>query len=374
MGDQRRARVVDPDPVQQLRRARACELLVEDRLLHRRRSATAVVARPREADVAGVVQPALPVTPGRRTPRRATRRRAGRARRAPAGWRRATRAGWHGSARPRASRRSPRRRLPPPARAMLHREAMRFGLVTPIVTGIPRTTPPGQEDAGPAELVEIAITADRLGYHRLTCSERVAIPAHVAPTSPGPATTTPLATLGFLAARTSRIRLVTHVLVLGYHHPLAIAKRFGTLDRLSAGRLVLGVGVGTLAEEFALLGAPVRGPRRALRGRAARPAGGLGPARSVLRRHALPLRRRARRSLRGAAVRSGSAAARRARCVARWCWVTAGIRSRLTSRSSAASSRERAPRARGGSARARSRWSSRSTCCSIRPTRRNASG
>jgi probable F420-dependent oxidoreductase len=65
----------------------------------------------------------------------------------------------------------------------------------------------------------------------------------------------PLATLGFLAARTTRIRLATSVLVLGYHHPLEIAKRYGTLDRISGGRLVLGVGVGSLAAEFELLGA-----------------------------------------------------------------------------------------------------------------------
>src|SRR5204862_6225581 len=63
-------------------------------------------------------------------------------------------------------------------------------------------------------------------------------------------------TFGYLAGCTERIRLVTHVLVLGYHHPLEIAKRYGTLDRVCGGRLVLGVGVGSLAEEFALLGAP----------------------------------------------------------------------------------------------------------------------
>ncbi len=40
----------------------------------------------------------------------------------------------------------------------------------------------------------------------------------------------PLATLRFLAAHTWRIRLATAVLVLGYHHPLEIAKRYGTLD------------------------------------------------------------------------------------------------------------------------------------------------
>lgn len=73
----------------------------------------------------------------------------------------------------------------------------------------------------------------------------------------------PLATLGYLAARTRRIRLATNVLVLGYHHPLEIAKRYGTLDVVSNGRLILGVGVGSLKEEFDLLGVPFddRGPR-----------------------------------------------------------------------------------------------------------------
>jgi len=47
--------------------------------------------------------------------------------------------------------------------------------------------------------------------------------------------------------------------VLGYHHPLAIAKRYGTLDRISGGRLTLGLGVGSLEEEFDLLGAPFAG-------------------------------------------------------------------------------------------------------------------
>jgi probable F420-dependent oxidoreductase len=139
---------------------------------------------------------------------------------------------------------------------------MRFGLVTPIVTRHPRNDAVWTEDAGPAELVRIAAAADRLGFHHLTCSEHVAIPLTAAPVR-GARYYDPLATFGFLAAHTSRIRFVTHVLVLAYHHPLDIAKRYGTLDRLSGGRLVLGVGVGTLAEEFALLGAPFvdRGPR-----------------------------------------------------------------------------------------------------------------
>ena len=62
--------------------------------------------------------------------------------------------------------------------------------------------------------------------------------------------------LGYIAARTDRIRLATMTLVLGYHHPLEIVKRYGTLDHVSKGRVILGVGVGSLKEEFDLLGAP----------------------------------------------------------------------------------------------------------------------
>jgi probable F420-dependent oxidoreductase len=139
---------------------------------------------------------------------------------------------------------------------------MRLGLVTPVLTRHPLNDAAWTEDAGPAEIVRIATTADRLGFAHLTCSEHVAIPA-AAVAVRGARYYDPLATFGHLSALTSRIRFVTHVLVLGYHHPLAIAKRYGTLDRLSGGRLTLGVGVGTLAEEFALLGAPFegRGPR-----------------------------------------------------------------------------------------------------------------
>ena len=131
---------------------------------------------------------------------------------------------------------------------------MRVGIVTPVAA-----QPPGhaawERDAGVEEIGLIAATADRLGYHHLTCSEHVAVPAEAAEQRGG-VYWDPLATFGYLAARTSRIRLATQVLVLGYHHPLAIAKRYGTLDRISGGRLTLGLGVGSLEEEFDLLGAP----------------------------------------------------------------------------------------------------------------------
>ncbi|MCK0175446.1 TIGR03619 family F420-dependent LLM class oxidoreductase [Mycolicibacterium sp. F2034L] len=134
---------------------------------------------------------------------------------------------------------------------------MRLGLSTPIVVQVPGVASPWEAGAGPADLIEIAMAADDLGYEFLTCSEHVAIPADVA-SARGDVYWDPLATLSYLAARTTRIQLVTAVLVLGYHHPLEIAKRFGTLDMLSAGRLVLGVGIGSLREEFNLLGAQWR--------------------------------------------------------------------------------------------------------------------
>lgn len=131
---------------------------------------------------------------------------------------------------------------------------MRFGLMTPVVYRPPGQANPWEEHGDVADIVAIAQQADALGYHHLTCSEHVVVPAAAA-IRRGAAYWDPLATLAFLAAETEHIRLATHVLVLGYHHPLAITKRYGTLDRLSNGRLILGLGVGTLQEEFELLGA-----------------------------------------------------------------------------------------------------------------------
>ncbi|SUE15345.1 fmn-dependent monooxygenase [Rhodococcus gordoniae] len=133
--------------------------------------------------------------------------------------------------------------------------AVRIGITSPIVTRVPGVSARWEAGAGIEELSQIAVAADRAGFHHLTCSEHVAVPVPVAETRGG-TYWDPLATLGFLAARTDRIRLVTQVLVLGYHHPLEIAKRYGTLDTVSSGRLTLGLGVGSLEEEFALLDAP----------------------------------------------------------------------------------------------------------------------
>lgn len=116
----------------------------------------------------------------------------------------------------------------------------KLSVATPVVTMFPHSAGDWEKNATVEDLARIAEAADRLGYHHLTCSEHVALPA----TETGRRGTRywdPLATFGYLAARTRRIRLATNVLVLGYHHPLEIAKRYGTLDRVSGGRLILGV-------------------------------------------------------------------------------------------------------------------------------------
>jgi probable F420-dependent oxidoreductase len=131
---------------------------------------------------------------------------------------------------------------------------LKLSVATPVVTLLPGGHARWEEDASIEEVARVAEVADDLGYHHLTCSEHIGVPVSEAGRR-GATYWDPLATFGFLAARTQRIRFATNVLVLGYHHPLEIAKRYGTLDRVSGGRLVLGVGVGTLREEFDLLGA-----------------------------------------------------------------------------------------------------------------------
>jgi len=132
---------------------------------------------------------------------------------------------------------------------------MKVGIVTPVVTRLPGAHARWERDAGIEEVTRIVVEAERLEYHHVTCSEHVAIPEAVAATR-GATYWDPLATFGYLAARTTTIRFATFVLVLGYHHPLEIVKRYGTLDHILGGRLILGVGVGSLVEEFALLDAP----------------------------------------------------------------------------------------------------------------------
>ncbi|MFB6716545.1 MULTISPECIES: LLM class F420-dependent oxidoreductase [unclassified Streptomyces] len=112
--------------------------------------------------------------------------------------------------------------------------------------------------ATPADLAEIARTADRTGFAYLASCDHVAIPRRLA----GVMSTVwydPVATLAFLAGITERVLLMSHVAVVGLRHPLVTAKQYATLDHLCGGRLILGVGAGHVPEEFGALGADFDG-------------------------------------------------------------------------------------------------------------------
>jgi probable F420-dependent oxidoreductase len=130
-----------------------------------------------------------------------------------------------------------------------------MGITTPVLTMLPHAHASWERDGTIDDVASVARAADALGYHFCTCAEHVIVPTEVA-AARGSRYWDPLSTFGYLAAVTSTIRFSTNVVVLGYHHPLAIAKRYGTLDQVSGGRLILGLGVGSLEEEFELLGAP----------------------------------------------------------------------------------------------------------------------
>ncbi len=133
---------------------------------------------------------------------------------------------------------------------------MDLGIVTPVVNLNPRFDPPTWErNGGIDDIVEVARAAEHLGYRWVSCPEHVAIPEATAATRGGQYWD-PVTTLSYVAASTETIGLLTHVLVLGYHHPLEVVKRYGTLDVASGGRVILGVGVGSLQPEFELLGVP----------------------------------------------------------------------------------------------------------------------
>jgi len=79
-----------------------------------------------------------------------------------------------------------------------------------------------------------------------------------APYPPSPSFYEPILTLTWAAAATKRVRLGASVIVLPMHHPVPMAKQVGTLQLLSGGRVIFGIGVGWLEAEFAAMGVPFR--------------------------------------------------------------------------------------------------------------------
>ena len=121
--------------------------------------------------------------------------------------------------------------------------------------------------AVPEAILRVARLADELDFESIWLADHVAFPVAFNspypysatgsfPTDPADRLMEPIATLGVLAGATRRVKLGTAVLVMPYRNPVLLARMLVTLDHFSAGRIVLGAGVGWLEEEFALLGAP----------------------------------------------------------------------------------------------------------------------
>ncbi len=123
---------------------------------------------------------------------------------------------------------------------------MRFGYVVPNNLGI--------ED--PEELIQLGVLAEELGFDSLWVNHHVLHVGYVKERLGTDPYQDALITLTWLAANTSTVRLGTSVLVMPYLHPMVLAKQLATLDQLSNGRLIVGLGAGSLPEENTALGVP----------------------------------------------------------------------------------------------------------------------
>jgi probable F420-dependent oxidoreductase len=121
--------------------------------------------------------------------------------------------------------------------------------------------------ASPANIARIAREAERLGYAALWTYERLLRPLAELPQPGGPPrrlpeiyrlTYEPLETLSYVAALTERIRLGTSVIDALLHPPVVLARRFATLDQLSGGRVIAGLGQGWMPQEFETANVPMR--------------------------------------------------------------------------------------------------------------------
>jgi probable F420-dependent oxidoreductase len=114
-------------------------------------------------------------------------------------------------------------------------------------------------------IVQVAKAAESAGLDSVWAAEHVVLPDPRVPPSPSDPQTPfldPLIALGYAAAHTTKLLLGTGIIILPQRNPLVLAKELATVDVLSGGRLIFGLGVGYLEPEFRALGAPFeqRGP------------------------------------------------------------------------------------------------------------------
>ena len=138
---------------------------------------------------------------------------------------------------------------------VLPRDRTVFGMQLPIQSQSTIYVQPWEPDAGAAELAEVARACEEAGFFYVAVCDHTFIPDRLA-AAMGATWYDTVATLGWLAGLTSRIHLLSHVYVAALRHPLRAAKEFATLDRLSDGRVICGIGAGHVREEFDLMGPP----------------------------------------------------------------------------------------------------------------------
>lgn len=106
------------------------------------------------------------------------------------------------------------------------------------------------------DIVQLAVRAEELGLDSVWASDHVFNVSYVLERIGDRPYYDPLTILTYVAAKTQRIALGTSVLVLPYHQPMRLAKAAATLDVMSGGRLLLGVGVGVIEQELNAMGSP----------------------------------------------------------------------------------------------------------------------
>ena len=127
---------------------------------------------------------------------------------------------------------------------------MKFALNIPLAR-----IQPGNGEAAGNEVRNLVRALEEGGLDACLTSEHPAPSAHWLHNDPGGHDCTdPLTAFAYVAACTAKLKLFTNVIVLPYRNPFLLAKAAATLQILSGGRLMLGVGVGYQQEEFEALG------------------------------------------------------------------------------------------------------------------------
>lgn len=132
---------------------------------------------------------------------------------------------------------------------------MKFAIRVPATFLYPAITSPWEAKVTPDDILRFARKVDELKFDWLWVSEHVIMPKEMVPLM-GPWFQEALTAASVLLGATKRVRLLTYIVPLPYHHPVVYAKAVATVDFLSSGRITLGVACGHLQREFEILNVP----------------------------------------------------------------------------------------------------------------------